>query len=380
MSDETPKLLIWMNCPTHHQRHFFQALRDQGVDLKVRYHGELDEDRKKQGWQRPNSLPSGEQYVDGSAEDALRACPDWRERTHTVAGFNSPFKANLTRIFLTEDLSWMPWIEHVWDLYPTGRKSNLFKWSIKRLAFPMYGSLVNRYATGALTFSHLGLRALASWGVERDRIKVLPYTVPAVDSSSTVDPPLKEFAATSDGPLFLYLGQLCYRKGIDILLDAFSKLEREHPSARLALVGHDQTDGKYEDQAKQLGLEKKVLFRGVVDSNAIDRVYAASDVFVLPSRDDGWGVVLNEACSVGLPVIATDRCGSSHHLLKHAQNGYRIRAGNARALAWAMSRYLECPDLVNKHGNRSENFFQAFTPERNAERMIEYVRELKALD
>jgi glycosyltransferase involved in cell wall biosynthesis len=64
----------------------------------------------------------------------------------------------------------------------------------------------------------------------------------------------------------------------------------------------------------------------------IPPIFAAADVFVLPSRHDGWGVVVNEALGAGLPIIASDRTGAAHDLVQHGVNGFVTGAGDVEAL------------------------------------------------
>jgi len=89
-------------------------------------------------------------------------------------------------------------------------------------------------------------------------------------------------------------------------------------------------------------------------------------VFVLPSRFDGWGMVLNEAASLGKALISTEKCGAAHHLIRQRENGFRIPAGDVEALSEAMIRYVIDPELVKRHGKRSTELFAECTPEENA--------------
>jgi glycosyltransferase involved in cell wall biosynthesis len=133
----------------------------------------------------------------------------------------------------------------------------------------------------------------------------------------------------------------------------------------------DLSSGVYAAMASRLDIADRVLFLGPHPSSRLAEVYAAADVFVLASRFDGWGAVLNEAASMGLPLVATDMCGAAWHLIEQGGNGVRVRAGSARALAEGLGRYLDHPALVKSDGARSrEIFFEQFTPEANAERLL----------
>jgi glycosyltransferase involved in cell wall biosynthesis len=125
-----------------------------------------------------------------------------------------------------------------------------------------------------------------------------------------------------------------------------------------------------EKLAARLGVADRVLFRGVVPNAEIGSVMACCDVAVLPSRYDGWGVVLNEAASAGLALIASDGVGAAWHLVEPGVNGFRVARGSVRSLAAAMRVYVETPGLASEHGKRSLLRFEEFLPERNVERFV----------
>jgi len=92
-------------------------------------------------------------------------------------------------------------------------------------------------------------------------------------------------------------------------------------------------------QVETLGLQSRILFEGVITPDKIPARLAVADLLVLPSRWDGWGVVINEAFSVGTPVIASDRCGGAD-LIKNGQNGYVFRSENVEDLRACLSSFL----------------------------------------
>jgi glycosyltransferase involved in cell wall biosynthesis len=93
-------------------------------------------------------------------------------------------------------------------------------------------------------------------------------------------------------------------------------------------------------------------------------------VLVLPSRFDGWGVVLNEGASMGLALISTGHCGAAYHLIQPGENGIRVNAGSVESLAAAMAAYTRNPELAAKHGRESVRISREYSPERNAKRFV----------
>ena len=137
----------------------------------------------------------------------------------------------------------------------------------------------------------------------------------------------------------LFSGQLIERKGVDLLIGAFALIADKYPSMRLQLVG----TGPDEDALKETippNLRDRVLFRGFQQPDALPQIFAAADVFVLPSRHDGWGVVVNEALGAGLPIIVSDRVGA-RDLVEDGLNGLVTSAGDMSSLATALETLAE---------------------------------------
>lgn len=357
------RLLVWSSIPSHHQSGFLTALRQRGADLVVHYYQHVDTNRLSLGWAAPAELPAGERYVP-AVLSAIESCPDWRERIHVVPGYGSLFLMRLAWFLCRREIPWLHWSEHS---RPRPRSNVTF--AVKRF----YGALVRRHALGALAIGELARREFIRWGIPAERICFLPYAVNPVDMPELPD---EEPAA---GVRFLFLGTLYPTKGVDVLLRAMREVLAAHPLARLELVGNDLSAGQYERDAERLEIAHAVRFSRAIESRRVGTVLRRSDVLVLPSRHDGWGVVLNEAASTGRAIIASEACGGAHHLVRPGVNGFRVPAGDATALAEAMSAYCADPGLAVRHGAESLRVFEEFTPGRNAERLEEALRSLQQL-
>lgn len=349
--------------PTHHQSAFFAALRARSVDLAVHYYRKVDASRLSMGWDAHDSLPAGERYVTESLK-SLDSCPDWRERVHIIPGYNSLLLLRLAWLLSRQAVPWLHWSEHS---QPLARSRLTFQ--VKRL----YGHLVDRHALGALAIGELARREFVRWGIRTEKIRFLPYAVNGLEVSAAA--PVTE--AQPGETRFLFLGQLIERKGIDFLLAAMSSVLAAYPGARLELAGTDRSGGAYAQDAQRLGVAHAVHFGGTIRAEEIAPVLERCDVLVLPSRHDGWGVVLNEAASLGKALIASDGCGAAHHLIKQGMNGFRVPTGDVAALAGAMMKYCSEPALVGRHGIESRRIFQEFTPARNALRLEQALSSLR---
>jgi glycosyltransferase involved in cell wall biosynthesis len=358
------RLLVWTSIPTHHQSSFFASLRSRGVDLVVHYLHHVNADRLTLGWAAYTDLPRGERYMEGSLR-ALDVCADWRERIHIVPGYSQIFLLQLAWHLSDLRVPWLHWGEHSWP-----RPRAYLTYAVKKF----YGQMVRRHALGALAIGDLAREEFIRWGIPADRIRFLPYALPGVEVPADLEP----VEMPIERPRFVYLGQLCPRKGTDLLLLAMRDVLASHPGARLEVAGRDQPGGFYEHMAERLEISHAVRFSGVVDTSRIGAVLQRSEVLILPSRHDGWGVVLNEAASLGKALIASNACGAAHHLIEPEVNGFRFPAGDRSALRTALLTYCRNPSLARRHGAESLRLFEDFTPERNVRRLEEAIESLQS--
>lgn len=145
------------------------------------------------------------------------------------------------------------------------------------------------------------------------------------------------FVSNSDVKNFVYVGQLVHRKGIDLLLKAFSTIQ--DPLVNLTIVGSGSDKDKYMALAKNLYIENRVRWRGNLANEDVRKLISTCSVLVLPSRFDGWGAVVNEALSCGCPVICSDRCGA-HELIEEGLNGFVFSIDDPNSLCEKMSRFV----------------------------------------
>ena len=151
---------------------------------------------------------------------------------------------------------------------------------------------------------------------------------------------------------FLYCGQLIKRKGVDLLLEAFTRLVEEGSDITLTLAGEGPLRKTLETSLPKKVAER-VLFLGFRPVDDLPKIFAESDIFILPSRHDGWGVVVNQAVATGMPVIATNQVGAANDLVIPNENGFCIEADSSTAIYEAMKHFIIHPESVAKFVERS---------------------------
>lgn len=142
---------------------------------------------------------------------------------------------------------------------------------------------------------------------------IYPFT--SIHSSYVIDKPitieektkLKEKLGLKKKTI-LFVGQFVHRKGIDLLFQIYSKLEEYE----LVMIGGNLND-EYLKLKESLGLNIKTI--SFLDKKSLEGYYLASDVFLLPTREDQWGLVINEALAKGLPVVSSNMCLACHEML-----------------------------------------------------------------
>lgn len=163
--------------------------------------------------------------------------------------------------------------------------------------------------------------------------------------------------------IVLYVGRLVRKKGVDVLLEAFAHLTENLPHCSLLLVGDGPERKALQLQVVKLGLTESVKFLGSVPSDGLSQYYGLADIFVLPSRDEPWGLVVNEAMACGLPVIVSENVGASRDLIVHGHNGYIVPDENIVLLAEFLELLIRDCALRNKMGERSRAMIQRWNYE-----------------
>jgi len=136
-----------------------------------------------------------------------------------------------------------------------------------------------------------------------------------------------------------FVGQLIPRKGVDLLLEAMRPLFDDYRDLRLSIIGGGSEAQALQAAVHSLGIDNRVNFEGALRSDKIYARLASVDLLVLPSRWDGWGIVVNEALSAQVPVIVSDRCGAAD-LIQHGVNGFVFRSEDVEDLRTCLRRFL----------------------------------------
>lgn len=180
---------------------------------------------------------------------------------------------------------------------------------------------------------------------------ILPNTVTAEKKGV-----LRQDLAIASQKVVLSVGQFIPRKGFDVLMQAAASLD---PGIGIYIVGGEPTE-EYLRLNEDLGL-KNVHFLGFKSRDELAKYYKAADLFVLPTREDIWGLVINEAMAYGLPVITTDNCVAGLELVEDGVNGYIVSVDDFRTLTEKINRVFSSD--LEKMGKASLEKIRPYTIE-----------------
>jgi glycosyltransferase involved in cell wall biosynthesis len=191
-------------------------------------------------------------------------------------------------------------------------------------------------------------RLIAVQGIASERIHVLPHGLDPDWTGGAV-------SAGRDprrGNTLLCVARLSRAdayKGVDVLLRAMPHIRSRCPDARCVIAGDGDDRARLEAMAHEMGLASAVEFRGELDADALLHAYQEADLFVLPSRGEGFGIVFAEAMHCGLPVVAA-RAAATPEVVADGQTGILVPPDIPEALGSAVARLLLLSDERRRMG------------------------------
>ncbi|MGA8939309.1 MAG: glycosyltransferase family 4 protein [Acidobacteriaceae bacterium] len=174
-----------------------------------------------------------------------------------------------------------------------------------------------------------------------------------------------ELNLSPDRPVILFASKLQTRKHADHLLEAYSSfIESRSPreTPYLVIVGDGEERATLEARTRELALEG-VRFAGFRNQSELPRFFQLADVFVLPSRHEPWGLIVNEAMAAGCPVIVSTDVGCHRDLVEDGVDGCVFPVGNITALMDCLRRVFASPASAATMGDRARERIRAWTYE-----------------
>lgn len=310
--------------PSFYQDDLFLHLCSK-VDLRVVYDHTLTEDRRQLGWAEVKSeYKSSVLDQDRKLRHAISIARSERDRIHIINGIWAETAFTAATFVLGK--AGVPFA-----IYTECPDMTVLRPVMRRNARAFVGHWVGRRARGLLAVSHMASDYFRALGFPKENIYPFGYFRASPTGSETALP--------SERINIAYIGQLIHRKGVDLLLEAIKPLFERFPQLQLSLIGTGSEQKAIESGLQRDGLLGRVVLEGVRPSSQIHERLAIASALVLPSRWDGWGLVVNEAFAAGVPVIASHRCGAADLILP-GLNGYRFRSESVEDLRACLTSFL----------------------------------------
>lgn len=201
-----------------------------------------------------------------------------------------------------------------------------------------------------------------------------PYEVP---DSKSLSGQLNNAEASSpklQRPVFFFVGHLVRRKGLHLLLEACAILQGQgYNEYTLLVVGDGPQREELEAFSKNHNLEEQVKWIGQVNYDRLGAYFQEADVFVLPTLEDTWGMVVLEAMLFGKLVLCSRRAGTAEMIID-GQNGYVFDPNQPEKLAELMHWFINNPTLISIMGEKSKQTIDKYTPEAVSRSLAEVVK------
>ena len=153
-------------------------------------------------------------------------------------------------------------------------------------------------------------------------------------------------------PTILYIGRVDPEKSLDVLMDAFIKVQEKVENAQLVIVGDGTMRPKLEKMAEKAGISDKVVFTGRVIGKDLPQLYRTGDVFAITSKTETQSIVLLEAMATGLPAVAV-KAGAIPELVHNGENGYLCEEDDVDAVAKSLICILQDKNLRETMSEKS---------------------------
>jgi glycosyltransferase involved in cell wall biosynthesis len=244
-----------------------------------------------------------------------------------------------------------------------GLRRSTLKSLLRRLVIGTY----YRRLDGVLAVGSANRRFYQAIGVPDSRIFDMPYAVDNrrfMTEARLADSERQElragFGVYDERPIVLYAAKFERRKHPGDLLHAAALLHHGGIVFHIVMAGSGEMETELRDLAQRLDLTN-IHFAGFVNQAALPRVYAACDIFVLPSEDEPWGLAINEAMCAGLPIVASAEIGCVPDLVYDGRNGRTFSAGKVQGLADAIRPLLINPELCLRMGKASREIIAGWS-------------------
>ena len=363
MQDKGMRKVLWLtNLPAPYRFPIWKKLADE-LDLTVSF---LLDEKNWRNWEVPPDVRwtfvflslRSKRFREFDIIPSIRGAKTQIEGKELLilGGWETPFYLYTLRLARKKKIPVIQFYESTLDSH------NFNNFLVRKIRFFVFSQ-----ADYIVTAGTASTNAVKAMGIAQEKIITL---FNPVDVSWFYAASKKYHILDSPGHRFIYVGQLIDRKNVAMLLRAFSAIRNEADT--LTIVGDGPAGGVLKNLADSLGISDSVIFIGHKSQDELAALYGESNTLVLPSVNEVWGLVVNEALASGLHAVISDKCGVAN-LASNMQGAY-IFPIEQKSLQEAMRRsanewsgHIENPEILR------------YTPEKFADELLSVIRNVKRI-
>ena len=247
-----------------------------------------------------------------------------------------------------------------------------FNYLLKPLVL-WYEKRIYQRAAKILTISRYTAHSIQEqYGIPIEKFSVIPFPI---DTDKFKPKANRQQVVAED--FILMVGRITDpRKNVKLLLRAFAQIRQHFPKLKLIIIGQKPENDRLEHFCDELGIASSVAFLGHVAEEKLVNYYTQAKLSVLPSLQEGLGIVVLESMACGTPVVST-KCGGPEEIIAHGKNGYLVENDNAEALAEGVCKLLADEALRRRMGEKArEHILKHYSLEQIKPKFIEVYREV----
>lgn len=241
--------------------------------------------------------------------------------------------------------------------------------------------IVFNKSVGVLTCGKMGVESALKSGCKIDKILDFPYVIDKDRLSRLAYEFEHKYGCDIkknwplDKIIILFSGRMIERKGLDTLLEALFLVKKQGSTFFLIIEGDGPLFHYYERKVKDMGLWDSIAMLGFCQMDKHAWLLSISDIVVVPSFYDPWGLAVPESMLMGKAVIASNVVGSAVHHIEHNKNGLLFNAGDEKGLASAVSKLIINEELRKQLAISGQKSALLYSPKRNADILFAFLKQ-----
>ncbi|MEI7800692.1 MAG: glycosyltransferase [Opitutaceae bacterium] len=360
---KVPSIFFWQNMPTHHQASSLDELAKLWpAEVTGVWGSRISEARRRLGWAEPSTTHLKNIFLSNEEKqwkkEIRKMTAEHHESIHVFSGIGAYAPATFGFSCLSErKASRLALI--VETPIMLGWQRHLRHWKTRfyyHYHLDKIGCVFAMGSAGMSYYSKIGFTDKQLFPfIYQEEVAPVSYRAP------------------SDVIKIAYAGQINFRKGLDTLIKALPFLVGDQWT--LTIFGDGPDRERLERKVHLMGLSSQVFFKGNTPAGKLIEELPQYDLCVVPSRFDGWGMVVNEALQSGVPVLVSDRTGSSD-LVRSSGAGAVFPVGDYRRIAELISGRIRNQSILTEEKRAALRFAPRIRPSVAAEYLRDVLRSV----